>query len=445
MIKIIFDPIHGYIRLCQKSIRIISTSEFQRLRDIKQVGPCYHVFPGASHNRFEHSLGVAHLSRLTITNIRNNQPELNITNKDIEDVEIAGLCHDLGHGPFSHLFDDHIVKDSNSPNRHHEERSCMILDYISKTYNIDIDLDRIRLMIIPPKKSTDNIDDINNIDNKEKNYLFRIVSNPESGIDVDKFDYIVRDTYNIGLKFGFDCSRLVNECRIIDGELCFPSKEIYNIYEMYHTRYRLHKQVYHHHAVHSIEHMYADLLKELDSTLKISKMIDYPVEFCKLTDNYIINIVRNDIEDNTITNMTNIIDNTQNPIVNTHFPKAKMILERINRRDLYKFVGEFVISPDKDLNLLDKFEADLKTKNTNIFISRSIIGFNKEGFNPVDEIYFYKTGNENIKLKIDRTKVSCLLPDRYNELIIRFFCKSKEYFSVTKHYFELFKKVLTKS
>ena len=53
MSKIIFDPIHGYIKLCEKSIKIISTSEFQRLRYIKQVGPCYHVFPGASHNRFE--------------------------------------------------------------------------------------------------------------------------------------------------------------------------------------------------------------------------------------------------------------------------------------------------------------------------------------------------------------------------------------------------------
>ena len=66
MSKIIFDPIHGYIRLCQKSIKIISTPEFQRLRDIKQVGPCYHVFPGASHNRFEHSIGVSHLAGLMI-------------------------------------------------------------------------------------------------------------------------------------------------------------------------------------------------------------------------------------------------------------------------------------------------------------------------------------------------------------------------------------------
>ena len=416
MSKIIFDPIHGYIRLCEKSIKIISTSEFQRLRDIKQVGPCYHVFPGASHNRFEHSLGVAHLSRLTITNIQNNQPELDITDEDIENVEIAGLCHDLGHGPFSHLFDDYVVKDCDSVNKHHEERSCMILNYISKKYNIDIELDIIRHMIIP-KRYQSNID--------EKRFLYRIVCNPESGIDVDKFDYIARDTYNIGLKFGFDCSRLVNECRIIDGELCFPNKEIYSIYEMFHTRYRLHKQVYHHHAVHSIENMYADVLQELDYNSEISNTIDNPEKFCKLTDNYIFNMIRNDTQ--------------------TRYIKAKMILDRIDNRNLYKFIGEFIISPEENLELLNKFEKDLIKQNSNIFISKSIIGFNKEGFNPVDEIYFYKTNNKNIKFKIDKTKVSCLLPERYNELIIRFFCKSEEFVDVSKHYFELFKKVLTET
>ena len=71
----------------------------------------------------------------------------------------------------------------------------------------------------------------------------------------------------------------------------------------------------------------------------MSKLIDNPLEFCKLTDNYIINIVGNDI-DNTITNTDNTITTTQNPIINTRFLKARMILDRINRRELYKFVAE---------------------------------------------------------------------------------------------------------
>ena len=103
--KIIYDPIHGPIELSELCIQIINTIEFQRLRNIYQLGVCYYVFPGASHKRFEHSIGVCHLAGEFIKSLQKNQPELNIDSQMVENVQIAGLCHDLGHGPFSHLFD----------------------------------------------------------------------------------------------------------------------------------------------------------------------------------------------------------------------------------------------------------------------------------------------------------------------------------------------------
>ena len=75
MSKLIFDPIHGYIELSELAFTIIDTPEFQRLRNIKQLGCCYYVFPGASHNRFEHSIGVAYLARKLLRNIKRNQEE----------------------------------------------------------------------------------------------------------------------------------------------------------------------------------------------------------------------------------------------------------------------------------------------------------------------------------------------------------------------------------
>ena len=81
--KKIFDPIHKYMEFEPLLLQIIDTPEFQRLRNIKQLGLCYYVFSGASHNRFEHSLGVAHLSGVLLKHLQNNQPELSISNRDI--------------------------------------------------------------------------------------------------------------------------------------------------------------------------------------------------------------------------------------------------------------------------------------------------------------------------------------------------------------------------
>ena len=106
MKKLIFDPVHNYIELDRELLDIIDTPEFQRLRNIKQLGIAYRVFIGASHNRFEHSIGVSYLCGLLLKNLKERQPELYITDRDILLVKIAGLCHDLGHACFSHFFDD---------------------------------------------------------------------------------------------------------------------------------------------------------------------------------------------------------------------------------------------------------------------------------------------------------------------------------------------------
>lgn len=97
--KLLQDPIHGSMRLNPESTLIFDSRQFQRLRRLKQLGLTYMVFPGASHNRFEHSLGVAHLAQKFATHLYNVQrAELEIERRDLRLVELAGLCHDLGHG-----------------------------------------------------------------------------------------------------------------------------------------------------------------------------------------------------------------------------------------------------------------------------------------------------------------------------------------------------------
>ena len=94
---LIYDNIHGYIKLSKIALKIVNTPVFQRLRHIHQTGILYLVFPTATHTRFEHSIGTYHLATKLITKIAKKQPELKVTDDIIELVGIAGLCHDLGH------------------------------------------------------------------------------------------------------------------------------------------------------------------------------------------------------------------------------------------------------------------------------------------------------------------------------------------------------------
>ena len=96
----IFDHIHGYINICKSAKKILDTPEFQRLRNVKQLGCVYYVFPSASHNRFEHSLGVYHLTRLYMDKLNSMGNGVLFDQSEYKLISIAALIHDLGHGPF---------------------------------------------------------------------------------------------------------------------------------------------------------------------------------------------------------------------------------------------------------------------------------------------------------------------------------------------------------
>jgi HD superfamily phosphohydrolase len=250
---IIYDNIHGYINIDNIASSIIDTCIFQRLRNIHQTGVLYLVFPTATHTRFEHSIGTYYLAKKLITNISNKQQELKITDEIIELVAIAGLCHDLGHLMFSHLFDDQFLPNlsnfddikSKTNNTTHENRSINLLNYLVEINNINIDKNQLKVIgdLINPKES-----DYSKWKSKYQvgKWIFQIISNPLNSIDVDKFDYLTRDTQAVGLKCGFDFNRIINDAKVINDKICYSKHCSSDIYYMFFIRYRLHREIYNH-------------------------------------------------------------------------------------------------------------------------------------------------------------------------------------------------------
>ncbi|XP_020795320.2 deoxynucleoside triphosphate triphosphohydrolase SAMHD1-like isoform X2 [Boleophthalmus pectinirostris] len=276
--KVFNDPVHGNMEFHPILVKIIDTPEFQRLRSIKQLGGAYFVYPGASHNRFEHSLGVAHLAGQFTRSLKEKQPELGIDKRDIICVEIAGLCHDLGHGPFSHLFDGMFMpKVKNNNGWKHEQMSIDMFEHIVARLKLTAMFDlESELKMLSRRSEGDKDNDlafIKEMINGPKNegeyegrpskpFLYEIVANKRTGIDVDKFDYFARDCHHLGIKNSFDHNRYIKFARVIE--------ELSNIYEMFHTRSSLHRKAYQHKTNKCIELMIRDALLKADKKFEIS-------------------------------------------------------------------------------------------------------------------------------------------------------------------------------
>lgn len=277
--KVFWDPVHGQISLHPVSVAVIDTPEFQRLRHIRQLGHVAYLYPGASNSRFEHSLGTAHLARLLGSHLRDCQPELKLSDKELLCLELAGLCHDLGHGPFSHFWEHFYLRGARDrglkPRWTHEAMSCKILAHLIATNGLErtftaweakwpgqgLTADDIRLVQGLILGDTSGVE-------PSRWFLFHVVNNRDSGLDVDKWDYYLRDCHAVGLACGFQFQRLVGSSRVIEYEgstrIAFRDKELHNVYEMFRIRSTLHYNVYHHHMISIFEAMICDALQLAD-------------------------------------------------------------------------------------------------------------------------------------------------------------------------------------
>ncbi|XP_061082924.1 deoxynucleoside triphosphate triphosphohydrolase SAMHD1-like [Conger conger] len=455
--KVFNDPIHGSIELHTLLVSIIDTPQFQRLRHIKQLGATDFVFPGACHTRFEHSIGVCYLAGELMNALKQRQPELNITENDIMCVQIAGLCHDLGHGPFSHMFDGMFIPRAlPGLGWKHETASVQMLDHLIKVnglqpvmtrhgLNLPEDLVFIKEQIAGPLKNPFPPDQWPYQGRqKEKSFLYEIVANKRNGIDVDKFDYLARDSYYLGIPNSFDYRRFLKFSRVceVDGltHICSREKEMENLYDMFHTRYSLYRRAYQHKVGNIIATMITEAFVMADNhiqiigsngqTFTISTAIDDMEAYTKLTDHIFQQILYSS---------------------SPELAEARAILQNIIHRKLYKYLGQ-VWPKDPLPNTLEECTriaariaqslpdgragVILQAEDFEVTIINMDYGMNRE--NPINYVYFYPKNDPTNPRIISEDEVSLLLPRRFAEQLVRVYCRrtDEQSFEAAMIYFE---------
>ena len=254
--KVLKDPVHSYIHINYEVIwNCLDSKEFQRLRRIRQLGGDFQVYPTAEHSRFSHSLGVYEIVRRMVTEIKSLSVELSEYDKIC--VMLAGLLHDVGHGPFSHAF-EHVT------NHSHE-------DYTAKIILGGTELNQV-LTEVSPRLPEDIVSIIEH--NHPNDILNQIISGQ---LDADRMDYLLRDSYFSATSYGqFDLERILRTMRVrkIDENkkaLVVKYTGIHSVEDYIMARYQMYWQVYYHPVARSYEAVFIQLFNRLKDIFKDNK------------------------------------------------------------------------------------------------------------------------------------------------------------------------------
>ncbi|EAX99742.1 HD domain containing protein [Trichomonas vaginalis G3] len=410
------DEVYGPLSIPAYCWPIIDTPEFQRMRHIPQLGTTSWIYPAATHSRFEHSLGVAHLAQQFMTHLKINQPELNIKEEWEHAVVIAGLCHDIGHGPWSHCFE--AVAHLFDPTWDHEDNSVRILENMIDKYKLPL-----------PRYIYEAACNFIRGEPYENFPVWtsQIIANHVTDIDLDKLDYLARDMNRTFLSARSDTERLIFNCRITQGELTYRKSETTTIERMFFNRIDMHRRVYQHRVNQALSLMITDMLKEAEPHLGISTSLNDPNEFIKFDCRLLYLIERGNCG-----------------------KEAQKIANDIITRKFYKCIGEIKVHPtNKDgiqysqrpSNSIEEDIAEYSNgavKAESLRVCKLNFRYGLDNEHPLLKVGFY-TNDSNNMIKLDKSEISCIIPAYFKETAMMAFVTDPSLIGVAKKAFEALK------
>ena len=262
----IVDPIHDFITIDKNELNIIDTPVFQRLRRIRQLAGAHLVYPGAQHSRFEHSLGTMHIANQAATILKEKKF---LDSEDVTNLRLAALLHDIGHGPFSHLFEEVLQKKKRIS---HEEIGARLIlkseigDLLTKA---GFDKDFVSKLAFG---------------NSKYQFMNEIIS---GGLSADMMDYLLRDGYFTGAEHAkIDFMRIINSLDVHNKKLSLDRSALYSFESMMISRYQMFKAVYFHKTVRAAEVMLLEAMLLADNELQLTTS-DLK-KYVLLTDEFVI-------------------------------------------------------------------------------------------------------------------------------------------------------------
>jgi uncharacterized protein len=264
------DPVHGYVKITEVERELIDSPFIQRLRRIHQLAGAYLVYPGAIHTRFEHVVGAMHVAG----QIAESLVAASHLNADmVQEVRVAALLHDIGHGPFSHMYEE-VISDKNEA-MSHEDISRRIITETSIR-------DTLNRNGFSPKKMSDFAV------GRQRSmppFMNEVIA---GSLSADMMDYLPRDSYFTGVEYGkVDAQRVIDSLHVADGHLVIDDAALNAFEVMLLARYEMFKAVYFHRTVRAAELMLVRSMKLADGVLGLTDLSDLE-RYLELTDEVVL-------------------------------------------------------------------------------------------------------------------------------------------------------------